>query len=59
MQVNDLNVCKLDWEENLFDFCRVNSFQNQNTYECNFDVIIYNSSLFNIHTYLDKTQAIM
>ena len=27
--------------------CRINSFQNQNTHECNFNLIINNSHLFN------------
>ena len=43
--------------------CRINSFQNQNTYECNFNLIINNSYLFNSNmrtgTYLDQTHAIM
>ena len=38
-------------------------FQNKNTYECNFNLIVDNSHLFNsnmrIGTYLDQTLTIM
>ena len=42
--------------------CKINNFQNQNTYERNFKVIINISRLFNsnmrISTYLDQTRTI-
>ena len=41
----------------------ITNFQNQNTYEHNFNLIINGSRLFNrntgIGTYLNQTQAIM
>ena len=63
MQVNPLNTCKLDWEENLFWYlCRINSFQNQNTYRYTFNLIINDTRLYNSDirtgTNLDQTQAI-
>ena len=49
MQIYPLNACELDWEENLFNFY-INSFQNLNTYERNFNLIINDSRLFNSNT---------
>ena len=57
----------VNWTEmdNLFDFYvgRISSFQNQNTYARNFNLIINDSRLFNsntsIGTCLDQTLTVM
>ena len=52
------------WTEKCFQLLyRINSFQNQNTYERNFNLITNESHLCNsnmrIGTYLDQTETIM
>ena len=63
MQTCPSNACKLDWQENFLVSMYITNFQNQNTYENNFNLIINGSRLFNrnmgIGTYLNQTQAIM
>ena len=65
MQIYILNAFK---EENLrrkpFWFLfRISNFQNQNTYEHNFNIVISNTQLFSsnvrIDTYFDQTQTIV
>ena len=55
MQIYLLNTCKLNWEENVFDF-----YLESVAY---FNLIINSNCLFNnnmrIGTYLDQTQAIL
>ena len=63
-QIYFLNVCKLSWVDNFFDFfVRISSLHNQNTYAQNFNLITNNSHLLNsnlrIGIYFDQLQTIM